>query len=272
MPDPAAIPDPGPRVVEASPSVEDRPDGWRVHRFARIDSTNRWLLDRARAGAPERTVAVADHQSAGRGRLGRTWEALPGSSLLVSVLLRPTAGPDLLGRSTMAVGLALTDALFSVAGLEAGLKWPNDLVVADRKLAGVLAESDLVGGRVRAVVVGAGVNLQTDAVPSDLGSVATSCEAVTGRAPDRDALLVAFLKALDHRLAPGVDLPAALRERSATLGRRVRVDRGGGRRMEGSAVGILDHGELVVRLDDGTEVTVAVGDVVHLRAVDGPAS
>ena len=244
------------------------PGGWRVHRFAEIDSTNRFLLDRARAGAPDRTVAVADHQTAGRGRLGRTWEARPGSSLLVSVLLRPVADPGRIGRSAAAVGLALADALAEVAGVDARLKWPNDLVVADAKLAGVLAESDLVGGEVRAVVVGAGCNLRADAVQPELAGVATACETVAGRAPDRDALLDAFLAALDHHLAAPDALADAVRARSATLGRRVRVDLGADRVIEGRAVDLADSGALVVRSDDGTETTVAVGDVVHLRPVD----
>ncbi len=122
-------------------------DRFAVRRFASIDSTNRWVLDEARAGAPEGLVAVADHQAAGRGRRGRTWEAAPGSSLLVSVLLRPGAwrpalGPDRVHLLTMAAGLALADAVGLVAGIEAGLKWPNDLVVGDRKLAGLLAEAE----------------------------------------------------------------------------------------------------------------------------------
>lgn len=257
--------------MDRSTPISDGPDpvpgpgGWRVHRFAEIDSTNRWLLDRARAGAPDRTVAVADHQTAGRGRRGRTWEARPGSSLLVSVLVRPAVEPGLLGHTAAAVGLALTDALAGF-GVPARLKWPNDLVVDDAKLAGVLAETDVAGGEVRAVVVGAGVNLRADAVPPDLGATATACELVAGSAPDRDEVLAAFLVALDARLADPDALIGAARERSATVGRRVRVDLGD-RAVEGEAVALTDAGELVVRADSGVESVVAVGDVVHLRPV-----
>lgn len=253
MAEPTPIPDDG-----------DVPGGWTVHRFAEIDSTNRWLLDRARAGAPDRSVAVADHQTAGRGRLGRTWEARPGSSLLVSVLLRPAVEPGHLGRWSTAVGLALLDALAQL-GVEARLKWPNDLVVGDAKLAGVLAEADLAGGEVRAVVVGAGVNLRADAVPAELAATATACETVTGVAPDRDTLLVGFLAALDRHLADPATLVEHARERSATLGRQVRVELGGDRTLVGEAVALTDAGELVVRAETGTETVVAVGDVVHLR-------
>ena len=148
------------------------PSGTRfgdVRRFAEIDSTNRYLLDLARHGAPEGTVVVADHQSAGRGRLGRRWEAPLGANLLVSVLLRPDVPVDELHLCTVAVALAATDACARVSGLVPELKWPNDLMVGERKLAGILAES-LVGApgdgperrneSAAAVVVGVGVNVR----------------------------------------------------------------------------------------------------------------
>jgi len=112
-----------------------------VRRLAEIDSTNRYLLDEARAGAPEGVVVVADYQHAGRGRLGRRWEAPAGSNLLVSVLLRPALAVEELHLCTVAVALAAADACERAAGLVPQLKWPNDLVVGDRKLAGILAES-----------------------------------------------------------------------------------------------------------------------------------
>lgn len=244
--------------------------GWEIRHFPSIDSTNRYLLDEARAGAPDGLVAVADHQRAGRGRLGRTWEAAPGSSLLVSVLLRPALAPEQLGRCATAAGLALAEAVEEVAGIAPGLKWPNDLVLRDRKLAGLLAEADLGGGAVRAVVVGAGCNLDRAAVPPHLADVATSVEAEAGRTVDRDAVLGAFLDALDRHLADPDGLVAAARARSATLGRRVRVDLGGGRVLEGLARDLTDTGALVLRCDgqdvrDGRDVVVSVGDVVHLR-------
>ena len=129
-PYPTAVPDTG-------STTEGR---WRVRHFALIDSTNRYLLDEARAGAESGLVAVADHQTAGRGRFDRRWEAPPGSSLLVSVLLRPVP-VDAGHRAMTATALALADAVEAVAGFAPELKWPNDLVVGDRKLAGLLAES-----------------------------------------------------------------------------------------------------------------------------------
>lgn len=248
------------------------PVTWRIRRFASIDSTNRLLLDEARAGAPAGLVAVADHQTAGRGRLGRTWESTPGAALLVSVLLRPDLPPERLGVLTMAAGLALGDAVEAVADVRAGLKWPNDLVVGERKLAGLLAEAQVHAGRVDAVVLGAGCNVGAAAVPSALAGVATSCDVEAGRPVDRDLLLERYLAGLAARLGDLVSVPDAYRRRSATLGRPVRVEVGTGRTVEGEAVAVSASGALVVRDAEGADVTLHAGDVVHLRPSDGGAA
>jgi BirA family biotin operon repressor/biotin-[acetyl-CoA-carboxylase] ligase len=236
---------------------------WRVRRFAEIDSTNRYLLDEARDGATAGLVAVADHQTAGRGRFDRRWEAPPGSSLLVSVLLRPAshgdASDDASHRAVMAVALALADAVEDVAGVTPELKWPNDLVVGDRKLAGLLAERE--GD---ALVIGAGCNVEWEAFPPELAATSTACNLEAGRSVDRDALLDQFLA----RLATGLDaleqVPERYRARLATLGRRVRVERTHDT-LVGDAVDVTHDGALVVRRDDGTDELVTAGDVVHLR-------
>jgi BirA family biotin operon repressor/biotin-[acetyl-CoA-carboxylase] ligase len=258
MPDPAA----NPRAHGQA--------GWDVRYFESIDSTNRYVLDEARAGAPQGLVAVAEHQTAGRGRLGRTWEAAPGSSLLVSVLLRPELPVDRLALLTLATGLALADALETEAGVTAGLKWPNDLVIDDKKLAGLLAEADVSAGAARAVVIGAGCNLTADAFPPELAAQATAVEVEAGHPVERDVLLAAFLDALAARLD---DLGATLddaRARSATLGRRVRIERPGDELLVGEATALADDGSLIVRDDATREHAVAVGDVVHLRTSDFP--
>lgn len=244
---------------------------WEVRRFASLASTNTYLLDEARRGAPAGLVAVADHQRAGRGRLGRRWEAPAGSALLVSILLRPLCPPDELFACTAAVALATADACAAVGGVAAGVKWPNDLVVDDRKLAGVLAESDAAapGGRPGsvAVVVGVGCNVRA---PGPDPEVSTSLDAEAPSPVDPEALLHGMLERLGHRVGP-LDVPAGrrrtiddLRRRCATLGRRVRVERLGDEPIVGIAADLSPDGRLVVVTDDGA-VSVTSGDVVHLR-------
>jgi BirA family biotin operon repressor/biotin-[acetyl-CoA-carboxylase] ligase len=230
---------------------------WRVEHFAELDSTNRYVLAAARAGAADGLVAVADVQTAGRGRLDRTWQAPSGSSLLVSVLVRT---PGDAGPVVMAAAVALAGAVDRVAGVPARLKWPNDLVVGDRKLAGLLAERD--GG---ALVVGAGCNVNWERFPDDLAGSATSCNLEAGHRVDRDELLVAFLDSFAAILGRGGGVVDEYRARLATLGRRVRVEPLRGDPLLGTAVNVTDEGALVVCDDTGTDHAVATADVVHLR-------
>ena len=245
--------------------------------FDEIDSTNRALLDEARAGAAEGLVFAADHQTAGRGRLDRTWQAPPGSSLLVSVLLRPRLPPAQAHATTVVVGIAASDAVDEVAGFRPGLKWPNDLVHDDRKLGGILAEAIVEGGEVAAVVVGMGLNVNWPELPAELADTATACNLVVGHEVDRTALLHRFLDRLREHYAalrePGGWRRVVIEERrrSATLGRDVRVDLPGGRVVEGRAVDLTEDGHLVVETGDGDVTRVSVGDVVHARPT-GPAS
>lgn len=254
-------------------------------------STNADALALARDGAPEGVVVVADHQSAGRGRRDRHWVAPPGGSLLVSVLLRPPAPAA--GAVSMAAAVAMAAAVEQVAGVTAGVKWPNDLVVAtaggERKLAGILAEADWPAGSTAsggwrapgpgeraAVVVGVGVNVRWPGdqgpgdLPEELAATATALNHLVDAPVDRAELLVAYLRRLDGRygelVAAGTTagLLPAWRDRSATLGRRVRVDLGTSD-VEGTAVDVTDDGHLVVETADGERRTFAVGDVVHLR-------
>ena len=231
-----------------------------MRRFPHLDSTNRYLLDQGRAGAPEGVVAVADHQSAGRGRLGREWVSPPGASLLASALFRPELPAERLHLLTFAVALAAAEACDRVAGFRPGLKWPNDLVVDGAKLAGVLAEAD---GPV--VVVGIGVNL--DWPPEALAEVgpAAAVNQVAGRAVDRDELLGALLDELARLHGRWDEVAGAYRRRCTTLGQLVRVDLDG-ESFTGTAADVTAEGHLLV--DVGVCLrTVVAGDVVHLRPV-----
>lgn len=238
-----------------------------VRRLAEVGSTNQVTAELAQAGAPEGVVVVADHQTAGRGRRGRSWEAGPGSSLLVSVLTRPAPGtgpPTLL---TVACGLAAAGACLDGAGFLPGLKWPNDVVVDDRKLGGILAEVMAGGPAPPAVVLGLGLNL---AGPVPVAG-AIAADEVAGRPVDRDALLGFFLDRLEQQYArlstsSGRDrVLAEFRERCVTLGRDVRVDVPGGGVREGRAADIAPDGSLMLAVSGERTVTVAAGDVEHVR-------
>ncbi len=250
-----------------------------VRRFGTIDSTNRYLLDEARAGAPEGVVAVADHQTAGRGRLGRRWLAPPGANLLASVLLRPGLPPERGQLAASVVAVAAAEAVGDVAGGEVGIKWPNDLLAADgRKVAGVLAEADVAAaspapGLNPAIVVGIGINVNwpetdTDLGPELVGSATSLCQQA-GHRVDSPALLDALLAYLEPRVADlGTEAGQArqaadLLARCTTVGTRVRVELAG-ETLEGTATGITPDGHLTVDVG-GRPRTVVAGDVVHLR-------
>jgi BirA family biotin operon repressor/biotin-[acetyl-CoA-carboxylase] ligase len=239
---------------------------WDVRRFDEVDSTNAHLRREARLGAPEGMVAVADHQSAGRGRMERRWESPPGTSLLVSVLFRPDFDPAELHLCTAAMALAAAEACRKVAGVGPVLKWPNDLLVGEAKLAGVLAEAELDGPGACAVVVGMGLNVDW---PGPAGAAATCLRDLSAAPVDRRLMLDGLLEALSVRRslldsAPGRrEVAAEFRSRCSTLGRRVRVEL-----MAEAVVGVAheidDAGRLVVQTPAGRR-TVSAGDVIHLR-------
>ncbi len=241
-----------------------------MRRLGEVDSTNRYLLDESRAGAPEGVVVVADHQTAGRGRLGREWWAPARSSLLMSVLLRPNLLPERLHLASAALALAACDACEAETGVRPGLKWPNDLVVKDvsvpeRKLAGVLAEVDLP-----AVVVGLGLNMNWDSgggrpagLPAQLADRAVALDHLAGRSVDGAALLDRLLASLGDLVLDWVEVASQYRRRCVTVGRPVRVELVN-ETMTGIAEDVNAEGHLVVGTGRGLR-TVSAADVVHLR-------
>ncbi|MBO0728840.1 MAG: biotin--[acetyl-CoA-carboxylase] ligase [Acidimicrobiaceae bacterium] len=221
-----------------------------------VDSTMRYVGDAVAGGATPGLVVVADFQSAGRGRLGRTWEAPRGSALLMSILLDVAdLAPPRRHLVTAAVGLSARDACAAVGGFTPDLKWPNDLLVGDRKLAGILAESSGAD-----VVVGIGLNLS--AAPPD----AVCAEEAAGRPVERAPLVIALLRALDGWLGRWDAVADAYRSACSTVGRRVRVEQVGGD-FEGVAEGLDEDGRLLVRVQKELKA-IAAGDVVHLRSAE----
>ena len=256
-----------------------RPGGlWRAPEVVEsTGSTNADLLARALAGEPEGAVLAAEEQRAGRGRMGRTWTSPPRAALTFSVLLKPAVPPARRGWLPLLTGVAVATAVTQVAGVETRIKWPNDLLTADAKLAGILAEA--AGD---AVVVGIGLNVSTE--PEELSHLlaatrpgalpATSLRAAGATALDRASLLLAVLGELEHwyrawQRAGGDPDRSGLRAEytrlSATIGRTVRAELPGGQALSGPVAGVDSDGRLLVRVSSGSEVAVAAGDVVHLR-------
>lgn len=238
----------------------NQPPGWAVRAVPETGSTNADLLAEGVAGAPDRTVLRADHQTAGRGRLDRTWEAPPGANLLVSFLFR--AVPDDPHVLTQAVAMAARDVARD-HGVDAVMKWPNDLLVGSAKIAGVLAQAGPAGsdGRPSFVVVGIGVNI--GAAPDGAASMANSgCPAL----PSPHGFLLSMLPVLEGLLALDPDaMHAAYRGGLATLGTRVRAEMPGGGEITGRAVDVEGDGRLVVIDECAVTHRIDTADVVHLR-------
>lgn len=245
---------------------------------AETGSTNADLAGAARVGKGP-VVLGADHQTAGRGRLGRTWQAPPGASLLCSIRVDVDATHNDPHLITTALALAAAEAVEAVAGVRPGVKWPNDLVASeasgpndpdDRKLAGILAEAVMVPGRPDVVIAGIGLNVNwPDGLPEDLVETAVSLRQLVGHDVDRTDLLIEMLVRLDHILAsldgPGgaETLRDSVTTRSATIGRRVRVERPDSMQV-GHALGLTPGGELIIEVG-GARHEISVGDIVHLR-------
>jgi BirA family biotin operon repressor/biotin-[acetyl-CoA-carboxylase] ligase len=242
-------------------------------------STNADLAVAARAGAPVGSVLLADHQSAGRGRLGRTWTAPPGTSIAMSVLVRPDVSVDRWTWLPLLAGLAVSDGIRQEADLPADLKWPNDVLVLGRKVSGVLAERvETPTGP--AVVIGMGINVHLTVeqlpVPTATSLALVLAELGLGAFPlHRTSIVSTTLRSLERILArweevadvPGLSTDAlalAYRERCATIGREVRISLSDGTSVDGVARDVDAAGRLVLETPTGSR-TFGAGDVVHLR-------
>ena len=231
---------------------------------AETGSTNEDLAALARAGAPEGTVLVAEAQTAGRGRLGRTWTSPPRAGLTFSVLLRPAVPPHRRAWLPLLTGLAVQQAVARLGAVPTYLKWPNDLLLGDGpdKAGGILAQAD--GD---AVVVGIGINVST--TRAELPPGATSLAVEAAECTDRDPVLRAVLRTLGSRYAEwsaGADLTAAYEDVCDTVGRAVRVQLPDGSALVGTATGLDPGGRLLLETADGGRA-VSAGDVTRVRPV-----
>lgn len=252
---------PGSRPSTDPWDAVDWPAGWSVRHVAETGSTNTDLLALAERGeAGDRTVLAADHQTAGRGRLDRRWEAPPGANLLTSLLF--ASEPDPTYPLMTVVSLAAVDAIESMVGASLeerlGLKWPNDLLLDDRKLAGMLAQRSSVNG---ATVVGIGINVSW--APEGGGCIERDLGADIRPADLLRSMLVAVDAMLGHSDGRR-HITERYRQRLLTLGEPVGIELPGDRSVRGTAVDVDDDGRLLVDVD-GTIETFDVGDVIHAR-------
>lgn len=246
-----------------------------LHLHGSIPSTNDEALALARAGAPHGTVVIAEEQTAGRGRRGREWSSPEGVNLYLSVILRPNLPPQRAPELVPVMAIAGAEALKGF-GARAGIKWPNDLQIHGRKVAGILTELSATSQQVVFVVAGIGFNLNATAedFPEELRSIATSLAIETGKQTSRPLFAAAFLERLEfwlgrHQRAGFRRIQDRYLDFSVTMGERVRlVD--GDTEIEGIAESIDDTGALILERDDGSFLRILTGDVHSVRVVDPP--
>lgn len=243
---------------------------WRgqLHWAVQTDSTNNWAKRLAADGAPHGTVVMAESQTGGRGRLGRSFHSPPGTGIYMSVILRPQCSPQAILHLTCAAAVAMCGAVEAAAGFRPGIKWTNDLVAGGRKLAGILTELGLdpVTGQVSYAVVGIGINCSQMAedFPPELRDSACSLSMIAGRPVDRAALaaaMVAALAEMDKKLLTHkAETIAAYRRDCVTLGREVALCRENDTR-HGRALDVDEDGGLIVEFPGGHRETIAFGEV-----------
>jgi len=243
---------------------------WHIHTFKEIDSTQRIAKNLAADGAPEGTVVVAETQSEGRGRAGRRWFSPPGG-LWLSAVFRPTITPTDVQKMTLAVGVAATRAIVRSTGLMANLKWPNDVQIGYRKVCGILTEASVKSGVVEFLVVGVGINANVDlaTLPPDLRPTTTSLKYELKREIPIEKLTNALLLELQKEyasLSGGLFAPilADWRALTNTLGNWVEVQTPN-KTIDGFAEDLDHDGALILRLADGSRVTVIAGDALLRR-------
>ena len=241
---------------------------WTVRVFEEVTSTNTLLKEPGRQGAPAGTVLVADRQTGGRGRLGRTFLSPGGVGVYLSALIRPDCAPTELMHLTCAVAVAMCDAVEAAFGFRPGIKWTNDLVVGTKKLGGILTELGLdpKTGRVSYAVLGIGINCgQTaDDFDESIRNMATSARMVLGAPADRERLIAEMVKALENMDRQLLKAPAAMLDRyrrdCITLGQYVSILQSDQVR-HAQALDIDAEGGLIVRYDSGETGTVTSGEV-----------
>ena len=238
--------------------------GKTVHFAREIDSTNLWIKRLAKEGASEGTLALAEFQSAGRGRLGRSWEVPEGTSVMMSILLRPKFEPQYAPTLTLVMGMAVAKAVKSL-GFDVSIKWPNDVVVSHKKICGILTEMGVRDGKIDYAVIGVGINVNIREFPEEMADKATSLYLESGKEFDRSQIPGLVMEAFEEyyeKFAATCDLSGLKEEYESILANYNQPVRVLAKEpYEGVARGITDGGELLVEKTDGTIVAVSAGEV-----------
>ena len=238
--------------------------GKTVHFARETDSTNLWIKRLAKEGAPEGTLALAEFQSAGRGRLGRSWEVPEGTSVMMSILLRPKFEPQYAPMLTLVMGMAVAKAVKKF-GFDVSIKWPNDVVVSHKKICGILTEMGVRDGKIDYAVIGVGINVNIKEFPEEMADKATSLYLESGKEFDRSQIPGLVMEAFEkyyEKFAATCDLSGLKEEYESILANYNQPVRVLAKEpYEGVARGITDGGELLVEKTDGTIVAVSAGEV-----------
>ena len=238
--------------------------GKTVHFARETDSTNLWIKRLAKEGASEGTLALAEFQSAGRGRLGRSWEVPEGTSVMMSILLRPKFEPQYAPTLTLVMGMAVAKAVKSL-GFDVSIKWPNDVVVSHKKICGILTEMGVRAGKIDYAVIGVGINVNIKEFPEEMADKATSLYLESGKEFDRSQIPGLVMEAFEkyyEKFAATCDLSGLKEEYESILANYNQPVRVLAKEpYEGVARGITDGGELLVEKTDGTIVAVSAGEV-----------
>ena len=238
--------------------------GKSVHFARETDSTNLWIKRLAKEGASEGTLALAEFQSAGRGRLGRSWEVPEGTSVMMSILLRPKFEPQYAPTLTLVMGMAVAKAVKNL-GFDVSIKWPNDVVVSHKKICGILTEMGVRDGKIDYAVIGVGINVNIKEFPEEMVDKATSLYLESGKEFDRSQIPGLVMEAFEEyyeKFAATCDLSGLKEEYESILANYNQPVRVLAKEpYEGVARGITDGGELLVEKTDGTIVAVSAGEV-----------
>lgn len=259
--------------AELESSIFTKWAGKDVRYFYETDSTNNAARQAAEEGAPHGTLAVADHQDAGKGRRGRTWSSPHGTGIFMSILTRPELHPSCASMLTLVAALAVSEAVETVCGVRPSIKWPNDIVLNGKKLCGILTEMSTELECIHYVVTGIGINANMESFPEEISAVATSLFLETGEKVKRSRLIGAVMESFEKyydrfmEIGDMSGLQEEYNSRLANAGRQVRV-LSPGNEYTGTAVGIDETGELLVKMDDG-EIRRVISGEVSVRGIYG---